>query len=62
MEEINMVRFINETRVQKLLNECFEHDLSYKGIIQIFPNATYHIDGKKVLELYQKLNLKNKEG
>lgn len=50
---------INKEKVQKALNKCFGHTLIYKGIIQIFPNATYNIDGKKVVELYEELGIKN---
>lgn len=50
---------IDKRKVQDALNKCFEHNLIYNGIIQVFPNATYQIDGHKVLELYQELDIKN---
>lgn len=56
-------KMISRQEVEDALNEFFEHDLVYKGHIQVFPNATYFprgINGRKVLELYGKLRLENK--
>jgi len=49
--------FVESNELEDALNECFGHTLKYKGVIQVFPNALYHIDGKKVLELYKRLNI-----
>ncbi|HEC39913.1 hypothetical protein LCGC14_0224770 [marine sediment metagenome] len=46
-------------KVQDALNKCFKHTMKYKGIIQIFPLAIYHIYGKGVEELYKTLGIKN---
>lgn len=51
---------ISKQEVEDALNKCFGHKMSYKGYIQIFPNAIYSVEGKKVSELYKRLNLKNK--
>ena len=51
---------IDKKKVQDALNKCFKHDLIFKGIIQIFPNAIYNIDGKDILQLYEDLELDNK--
>lgn len=50
---------IKKSTIEYALNECFDHDLTYKDIIQIFPHAIYHVDGKKILKLYKQLGLKN---
>lgn len=50
---------IDKKKVQDALNKCFKHTLHYKGIIQIFPHATYMIDGKDILKLYKELGIKN---
>lgn len=54
--------FLLKQEVENALNKCFGHTLKYKGFIQIFPNAIYRINGKKVLELYNTLKLTNKVG
>lgn len=51
---------IDKKKVQEALNECFVHVTKYSGIIQIFPNAIYHINGKDVLKLYNDLGIENK--
>lgn len=55
--------YISKETVEDILNDFFEHDLIYRKIIQIFPNATYFpkgMSGKKVLQLYNDLGLDNK--
>lgn len=56
---------IDKKRVQDALNKCFGHTLNdpfetiYKGIIQLFPNAIYNIDGENIVELYNELEIEN---
>ena len=57
---MNDKEYIKKEDVENALNECFEHTLTYKGYIQIFSNAIYQVDGKKILRLYEKLGLENK--
>ena len=52
---------IEKKKIQDALNKCFNHTFTYKGVIQIFSNATYHIDGKKILKLYKELGIENGE-
>lgn len=51
---------VDKKEIEDALNEIFDHKMVYKGYIQIFPNAIYSIDGKKVQELYERLGLENK--
>jgi len=53
------IKKLRRTKIKKALNKCFKHKLVYKGFIQIFPNATYHVDGKDVLQLYEELGIEN---
>ncbi len=55
-----MTKKITKKKIQNALNKCFKHTLIYKGIIQIFPNAIYQVDGKDVLQLYKELKIDNK--
>ncbi|KKL07847.1 hypothetical protein LCGC14_2581930 [marine sediment metagenome] len=55
-----MRKKIDKKKVQDALNRCFGHDRVYKGYIQVFPNAIYQMDGKKVLTLYEELGIRNK--
>ncbi len=50
---------IDKKTVQDTLNKCFKHTMVYRGTIQIFSNAVYHIDGKDVAQLYKELGIKN---
>ena len=47
-------------KVQDALNKLLKHNLVYRGIIQVFPNAIYHVDGIDILELYKELEIENK--
>jgi len=51
---------IDKKKVQDVLNKCFKHDLIYNGIIQIFSNAIYQVNGNDILKLYKELGIENK--
>lgn len=57
---INLIEKNYKKKVQDALNKFFQHTMIYKGIIQIYPNATYHIEGKDILQLYKELEIENK--
>lgn len=59
LEAQDIMEKIDKKKVQDALNKCFKHTLVYKGIIQVFPNAIYHIDGKDIVKLYKELGIKN---
>ena len=60
MIKVKPSNIIETQKVENALNKCFKHDMVYKGIIQVFPNAIYQVNGKDILKLYEELELKNK--
>lgn len=45
-----------DNKILKILHEFFDHTMTYKGVTQVFPNATYFpegISGRKVAKLFE---------